>query len=219
MAAFQELKPAFSKKISGYSPEEVDSYIVPLLAKQNALMQENDDLKKQLLEALHTLQPAKENAEKIQTAAKLAQEKADQIIGDAKAQAEFLVQSTKNACDAELEQFRVMIEQEMDVFLELRRMIHSFQEMVIAQYKEQLSQIERNANRLGALQHPDEAEFSKRVLQRIREDMIAKKQREKEANEIQERQNLRAAIDAERQNAASEQTKSKNVVWTETGKK
>ncbi len=218
MAAFQELKPAFTKKISGYSPEEVDSYIVPLLAKQNALMEENDDLKKQLLEALHTLQPAKENAEKIQNAAKIAQEKANQIVEEAKAQAEFLVQSTKNACDAELENFRLSIEQEMDIFLELRRMIRSFQEMVSAQYKEQLLLIERNANRLAALQAPDEAEFSKHVLQRVREDMIAKRQQD-QATEEEKRQTLRAAMEAERQNAANEQAKSKNVVWSEDGMK
>lgn len=213
-----ELKPTFSKKMMGYSPEEVDSYIMPLLAKQNALARENDELKKQLLEALHTLQPAKDAAEKIRNAAAGAQAQADQIVSDAKKQAELLIQTTRAACDSEMEQFQNAVAMEMEIFCELRRLISSFQQTALQQCREQIAQIEHNANRLGTIHQPNEEEFKARVLKKMRADLVEKKQREQAEAQQMRRDGVRNAIRNEKQAATAEQTKSKNVVWTEIGK-
>ncbi len=209
-----ELKPTFTKKMMGYSPEEVDSYIMPLLAKQNALARENDDLKKQLLEALHTLQPAKDAAEKIRNAAAGAQAQAEQIISDAKAQAEALMQATRSACDSEMEQFQNAVAMEMEIFCELRRLVSSFQQTALQQCREQMAQIEHNANRLGTIHQPNEEEFKARVLKKMRADLVEQKQREHQVR----RDGAHNAIRKEKQTASDAQTKSKNVVWTESGK-
>ncbi len=187
MAAYQELKPAFSKKISGYSPEEVDSYIVPLLKKQNELARENDELKRQLLEALHTLQPARENADLLRNAAQQAQKQADEIIADAKRQAELLITTARDVCNAEMEQYRVAVEQEVQVFLELRKLVRAYQQTALQQCREQMAQIEHNADRLNTLAAPNDADFMQNVLQKIRQDVIVKRQQEEAAQKQRSR--------------------------------
>ncbi len=215
MAAYQELKPAFSKKLSGYSPEEVDSYIVPLLKKQNELARENDELKRQLLEALHTLQPARENADVLRNAAQQAQKQAEDIIADAKRQAELLMQTARDVCNAELEKYRTAVEQEMQVFLELRQLVRAYQQTALQQCREQMAQIEHNADRLGTLASPSDADFMQNVLQKIRQDVVTKRQQEEMAQKQRKRDTVRTAMQNERAHATAEQTRSNTVVWTE----
>ncbi len=215
MAAFQEMKPAFSKKLNGYSIEEVDSYIVPLLARQSTLAAENDSLKKQLLEALKTLQPAKENAEKLQNAARDAEAKAQAIVAEAQRQADFLIQSARQACDAELAAFRASLQEEAQLFAQMRNLVSSFHARALEQCRAQMEAIERNAQELGAIPVPDEAEFAARVLEKMRADLVAKKQREQEQEQTLRRAELRTAMRTEQYLATGTQGESKNVVWTD----
>lgn len=215
MSAFQEMKPAFSRKLNGYSIEEVDSYIVPLLTRQATLAAENDSLKKQLLEALKTLQPAKENAERLQNAAREAEAKAAEIIAEAQKQAEFLLQSARQACDAELEAFRATLQQEAELFAQMRNLVSSFCDRAREQCRVQMEEIERNAQELGAIPVPDTAEFAARVLEKMRADLVAKKQREQEQQDTLRRAELRTAMRTEQYLATGTQGESKNVVWTD----
>ncbi len=215
MSTFQEKKPAFARKLNGYSMEEVDSYIVPLLARQSALAQENDSLKKQLLDALKALQPAKENAEKLRNAANQAQAQADQIIAQAKQQAEFLVQSARQACNAELEQFRATIKKEAQVFVELRNIISQFHARTMEQYRAQVELMQKNAQQLGTIQQGSEEEFVSRILENVRADLQAREQRQQEQEQALRRAEIRTAMRTEQYVATDTQGESKHVVWTD----
>ncbi len=195
MSNFQ--KPVFSTKINGYNRDEVDSYIVPLLAKQNALMAENDSLKKQLLEALTTLQPAKENAERIRNAANEAERKAVQIVDNAKQQAQTLLLNAKNACDAEIAAYKEAVAQEVALFDEMRKLIATFNEAAIKQYRAQLESLEQNAKSMSVITQQSGEDFEQRVLKRMKEQMTMQKQQKLEASEAQRRANAPAAAPAE----------------------
>ncbi len=185
MSNFQ--KPVFSTKINGYNRDEVDSYIVPLLAKQNALIAENDSLKKQLLEALTTLQPAKENAERIRNAANEAERKAAHIVENAQQQAQTLLLNAKNACDAEIASYKEAVAQEMALFDELRKLILSFNELATKQYRSQLESLEKNAKAMTVITQQSGEDFEKRILKRMKEQMTMQKQQKLEATEAQRR--------------------------------
>ncbi len=185
MSNFQ--KPVFSTKINGYNRDEVDSYIVPLLAKQNALIAENDSLKKQLLEALTTLQPAKENAERIRNAANEAERKAAHIVENAQQQAQTLLLNAKNACDAEIASYKEAVAKEMALFDELRKLILSFNELATKEYRTQLESLEKNAKAMTVITQQSGEDFEKRILKRMKEQMTMQKQQKLEASEAQRR--------------------------------
>ncbi len=160
--------PNFQKALRGYAPEEVDAYIRTMLDKQESIMLENSDLKDQLLEAIKTLQPAKENADKIANAAARANAQAERILEDAKDQARSLMKATETACEEKIAECRHACEQELSTLIELQKLAVAFREALESQYQKQMDTIHAAAEQLNLISLPDEAQFRATIMEQIR---------------------------------------------------
>lgn len=218
MVKNMEQIPVFQKSMRGYATDEVDAYIRALAEKQEALLAENSDLKNQLIDTLALLQPAKENASRIQNAAAEATAEAGRILADAKEQAAALLRSAKEACDAEIAAYRSSVAEELALFTEIRSLALRFKETLDAQYAAQTEAISAAAAKLALAEPKSEAEFSARILSRMREKLIRdKEEKEKAAKSLDPE--IKEALDNERNAVASkDRTRSRTVSWLDGSK-
>lgn len=179
MLAPHELKnKEFNKSLRGYSTEEVDEHIDFLIEKYTELYRANDELEKQLRLTQAQLDAMKSEEEAIRSALVNAQKASNRIIGEANERADVIMTSAKNSCDKMINDAKASVRAENEKFRLVREQISSFKRQLYDKYQKHIELIEKitpdSDVEIKHIDESEEAEFSKKVVERIRNDLTGK---------------------------------------------
>lgn len=179
MLAPHELKnKEFNKSLRGYSTEEVDEHIDFLIEKYTELYRANDELEKQLRLTQAQLDAMKSDEEAIRSALINAQKASNRIIGEANERADVIMSSARNSCDKMIDDAKASVRAENEKLRLVREQISSFKRQLYDKYQKHIELIEKitpdSDLEIRHISEDDEAEFSKKVVERIKNDLTGK---------------------------------------------
>lgn len=144
----------FEKVKFGYSPEEVDAFLVQLETDVKLMEQELADSNNKLQVLAEKVSEYKENEDDIRNALISAQkqaravldeahEKAAQIEADARAQVDSVAQEAQADQEARLKEISAQLEQETQTLIATQKQVSAFKKSLFDMYKKHLEQISK----------------------------------------------------------------------------
>lgn len=136
-------RPQFSKGISGYKPEEVDSYIEKLLDTVASLKEENEVLEEKIGVLAESLQQYREDEDSLREALLGAQKMGDSIIKNANNKAEITMREASVKAARIVEEAHQKVEAEKSELIRVQAAVADFKGRLIDMYREHIELVTR----------------------------------------------------------------------------
>lgn len=135
--------PQFSKSLSGYKTEEVDSYIEKLLEEISSLQEANETLEEKIGVLAESVQSYREDEDSLREALLGAQKMADNIIKNANNKAEIAMREASVKAAHILEEAHQKVEDEKNELIRVQEEVAEFKSKLISMYREHIEGITR----------------------------------------------------------------------------
>lgn len=135
--------PQFSKGISGYKTEEVDSYIEKVLDTIRDLKDQNEVLEEKIGVLAESLQKYREDEDSLREALLGAQKMGDSIIKNANNKAEITMREASVKAAHIVEEARKKVEDEKDELIRVQTAAADFKAKLIELYREHIELVTR----------------------------------------------------------------------------
>lgn len=130
--------PQFSKGISGYKAEEVDSYIGKILGTVKDLQEQNEVLEEKIAVLAESLQKYRDDEDSLREALLGAQKMGDSIIKNANNKAEITMREASVKAAHIVEEAHKKVEDEKDELLRVQTAAAEFKSKLIELYREHI---------------------------------------------------------------------------------
>lgn len=130
--------PQFSKGISGYKAEEVDSYIEKILGTVKDLQEQNEVLEEKIAVLAESLQKYRDDEDSLREALLGAQKMGDNIIKNANNKAEITMREASVKAAHIVEEAHKKVEDEKDELLRVQTAAAEFKSKLIELYREHI---------------------------------------------------------------------------------
>lgn len=135
--------PQFSKGLSGYKVEEVDSYIDKVLDTIKDLKDQNEVLEEKIGVLAESLQKYREDEDSLREALLGAQKMGDSIIKNANNKAEITMREASVKAAHIVEEARKKVEDEKDELIRVQTAAADFKAKLIELYREHIELVTR----------------------------------------------------------------------------
>lgn len=135
--------PQFSKSLSGYKTEEVDSYIEKLLEEISSLQEANETLEEKIGVLAESVQSYREDEDSLREALLGAQKMADSIIKNANNKAEIAMREASVKAAHILQEAHQKVEDEKNELVRVQEEVTEFKSKLIGMYREHIEGITR----------------------------------------------------------------------------
>lgn len=135
--------PQFSKSLSGYKTEEVDSYIEKLLEEISSLQEANETLEEKIGVLAESVQSYREDEDSLREALLGAQKMADSIIKNANNKAEIAMREASVKAAHILQEAHQKVEDEKNELVRVQVEVTEFKSKLIGMYREHIEGITR----------------------------------------------------------------------------
>ena len=130
--------PQFTKGISGYKAEEVDSYIEKILGTVKDLQEQNEVLEEKIAVLAESLQKYRDDEDSLREALLGAQKMGDNIIKNANNKAEITMREASVKAAHIVEEAHKKVEDEKDELLRVQTAAAEFKSKLIELYREHI---------------------------------------------------------------------------------
>lgn len=135
--------PQFSKSLSGYKTEEVDSYIEKLFEEISSLQEANETLEEKIGVLAESVQNYREDEDSLREALLGAQKMADNIIKNANNKAEIAMREASVKAAHILQEAHQKVEDEKSELVRVQEEVTEFKSKLINMYREHIEGITR----------------------------------------------------------------------------
>ena len=142
-APHELLVPDFSKSVKGYKAEEVDAYTANLFAAYERLYIENAELSQKLVTVARKLEEYRHNEAKTAPQASAVQETADDVVRQAKEQADAILESAKTFANQYKEEVLQQVNRERVQIEALKAEAQAFRSQLLSICEKHMERIEQ----------------------------------------------------------------------------